>query len=72
MEATVEEQLIAQAQTLSPTQKQQVLDFMRSLDTAPRTVIPPTALDPSWERLIGSITPEDLILMEHAIEEGCE
>lgn len=71
MDATVE-QITAQVQTLTPTQQQQILEFMRTLHVPPHTPTPPGTPGTVWKQLDGSFSPEDLASMEQAIEEDCE
>ncbi len=71
MEATIEEQLIARVRSLSPTQQQQILTQLQKA-APPQTGTPPGVPGTAWKQFAGSISPEDLGLMEQAIEEGCE
>lgn len=69
MDTTLEETLSAKVRTLTPAQQQYVLGVVESLGA---TGTPPGMPGASWAQFAGSISPEDLALMEQAIEEGCE
>ncbi len=69
MDTTLEETLNAKVRTLTPAQQQYVLGVVEALGA---TAKPPGLPGASWAQFAGSISPEDLALMEQAIEEGCE
>lgn len=71
MEATIE-QITAQAQTLTPTQQQKVLDFMRLLHAPPHTLTPPGTPGRDLMHLVGLFPPEDAEEILRAVEEDCE
>ena len=66
MQPSLEKEILDQLDRLSPENQRRVLEFARSLST-PRGV----TVDQLYA-FAGSISPEDLKLMQEAIEEGCE
>jgi hypothetical protein len=56
-------------QKLTPAQQEQVLAYARSLKQGK---LPPGTKVKDLMKFVGSISSEDLKLMEQAIEEGCE
>lgn len=73
MDTTLEETLSAKVRTLTPAQQQEVLEFIQFQQGGlPSAKTPPGMPGASWAQFAGSISPEDLALMEQAIEEGCE
>ncbi len=73
MDTTLEETLSAKVRALTPAQQQKVLDFilLEQADVPPAKT-PPGVPGASWAQFAGSISREDLALMEQTIEEGCE
>jgi hypothetical protein len=68
IDTTLERELREELEHLNPDQQRQVLDYARSLTNGASVGVPGTAL----LGFIGLIPPDDLKLMEEAIEEGCE
>jgi hypothetical protein len=66
VQASLQKELLDQLDKLSPQKQRRVLEFARSL-SRPRGM----TVDQLYA-FAGSISPEDLKLMEEAIEEGCE
>ncbi len=66
------EEVTTRMQALSPAQQKNVLDFVRSQENKPQTTTPPGVPGASWAQFAGSISPEDLVLMEQALEEDRE
>lgn len=66
MAKSVKDEIIEQVDRLDAPQQRKVLDFARRLTLPPGT--PGRHLLP----FVGSISPEDLEAMSHAIQEGCE
>lgn len=68
MEATLEEQLIAQVRALSPGQQQQILSQLQE-SALPPTGTPPGVPGTAWKQFDGLWTPEEAAQMLHASEE---
>ena len=66
--SAVERELQQRLARLGPAEKQQMLEYARSLEDASPRGTPPSAL----VRFFGRISAEDAKEMEAAIEEGCE
>lgn len=68
MSTILKNQILEQLERLPDDKQKQVLEFARTLDTTPLLGVPGKDLI----RFAGFIPIEDLLLMEQAIEEGCE
>jgi len=63
---TVKDEIIEQVERLDSPQQKKVLEFARQL------AIPAGTPGRSLMGFVGCIDPEDLDVMSHAIQEGCE
>jgi len=65
---SIDEQIAERVAKLAPDDKNKVLDFVEALTSSQSHGVPGA----SWRQFIGSISQDDLDLMEKAIEEDCE
>ncbi len=66
MNQLIEKEIFARLDKLSPEKQQQVLNFIRVIDS------PTGVAGRNLLRFAGTIEPDDLHLITQAIEEGCE
>ena len=65
---SIEKEILDQLKKLALSQQREVLNFAKALESARPAGVAGRVLLP----FVGTIPPDDLRIMEQAIEEGCE